>query len=267
MTRALSQHSRHQQGLWHSHGGQERDDGHRRGRVHDLPRPLGLGQVDDALRSSRASRIRPTATSCSRARACSRRRPHKRNIGMVFQRYTLFPHLSRRRERRLPACASAAARRPRSPSAVKAALKLVRLEGFEDRKPALMSGGQQQRVALARALVYNPPRAPDGRAALRARQEAARGDAVRDPPHPRRKLGVTIALRHPRPGGGAAPPTASRCSARARSTRSVPASRLYANPATRFVAGFIGDSNFIDADVVATDGNWVLATWRYCHRW
>ncbi len=81
---------------------------------------------------------------------------HKRNIGMVFQRYTLFPHLTvgenvafPLRIRRLP---KADVERK-----VKEALRLVRLEGFEDRKPALMSGGQQQRVALARALVYDPP--------------------------------------------------------------------------------------------------------------
>ena len=81
---------------------------------------------------------------------------HKRNIGMVFQRYTLFPHLSVGENVAFPLRIR---RRPQAEivERVKAALKLVRLEGFEDRKPALMSGGQQQRVALARALVYNPP--------------------------------------------------------------------------------------------------------------
>lgn len=81
---------------------------------------------------------------------------HKRNIGMVFQRYTLFPHLSvgenvafPLRVRRMGQDEVAAK--------VKRALSLVRLDGFEDRMPAKMSGGQQQRVALARALVYDPP--------------------------------------------------------------------------------------------------------------
>jgi putative spermidine/putrescine transport system ATP-binding protein len=81
---------------------------------------------------------------------------YKRNIGMVFQRYTLFPHLSVGENVAFPLRIR---RRPQAEVAdrVRAALKLVRLEGFEDRMPALMSGGQQQRVALARALVYNPP--------------------------------------------------------------------------------------------------------------
>src|SRR5690606_9854750 len=81
---------------------------------------------------------------------------HKRNIGMVFQRYTLFPHLTVGENVAFPLRIR---RRPQAEIAerVKAALKLVRLEGFEDRMPANMSGGQQQRVALARALVYNPP--------------------------------------------------------------------------------------------------------------
>ena len=81
---------------------------------------------------------------------------HKRNIGMVFQRYTLFPHLSVGENVAFPLRIR---RRPQAEIAerVRAALKLVRLEGLEDRMPAKMSGGQQQRVALARALVYNPP--------------------------------------------------------------------------------------------------------------
>ena len=70
---------------------------------------------------------------------------------MVFQRYTLFPHLSVGENIAFPL------RVRRQPQAeidakVAALLKLVRLEGFEDRMPAKMSGGQQQRVALARAL-------------------------------------------------------------------------------------------------------------------
>jgi putative spermidine/putrescine transport system ATP-binding protein len=82
--------------------------------------------------------------------------PHRRNIGMVFQNYALFPYLTVARNiafplkmRRLPR-AEIAAR-------VARALEMVRLGGFADRMPAQLSGGQQQRVALARAAVYDPP--------------------------------------------------------------------------------------------------------------
>ena len=81
---------------------------------------------------------------------------NKRNIGMVFQRYTLFPHLSVADNVAFPL------RVRRQPKAevdakVAAMLKLVRLDTMAERMPAQMSGGQQQRVALARALAYDPP--------------------------------------------------------------------------------------------------------------
>jgi putative spermidine/putrescine transport system ATP-binding protein len=81
--------------------------------------------------------------------------PHKRNIGVVFQNYALFPHMSVAQNvaypltvRRMPAAEKAAA--------VKRALEMVRMAEFAGRAPAHLSGGQQQRVALARALVFNP---------------------------------------------------------------------------------------------------------------
>ena len=81
---------------------------------------------------------------------------HKRNLGMVFQRYTLFPHLSVSDNIAFPLKVRKV-NDSEIASKVKKLLKLVRLEGFEDRMPANMSGGQQQRVALARALIYDPP--------------------------------------------------------------------------------------------------------------
>jgi putative spermidine/putrescine transport system ATP-binding protein len=81
--------------------------------------------------------------------------PEKRNVGMVFQNYALFPHMTvlenvefGLRMRRVPK----EARRKKAA----AILSLVGLEGVEKRKPAEISGGQQQRVALAKALVIEP---------------------------------------------------------------------------------------------------------------
>src|SRR5918997_6311233 len=81
--------------------------------------------------------------------------PHRRNVNTVFQNYALFPHLS---------VADNVAfglrfknvSKSESRNMVAEALRLVRMEGMERRRPAQLSGGQQQRVALARALVLNP---------------------------------------------------------------------------------------------------------------
>ena len=81
---------------------------------------------------------------------------NKRQIGMVFQRYTLFPHLSVADNVAFPLKVRRQAR-AEIDAKVAAMLKLVRLEPYADRAPGMLSGGQQQRVALARALAYDPP--------------------------------------------------------------------------------------------------------------
>src|SRR5688572_30517177 len=81
--------------------------------------------------------------------------PYRRNIGVVFQNYALFPHMSVAENVAFPL---EVRRKSRGETAerVKRALASVSLEGFEDRLPAQLSGGQQQRVAVARALVFDP---------------------------------------------------------------------------------------------------------------
>ncbi len=85
----------------------------------------------------------------------SRRPAHKRNIGMVFQNYALFPHLSVGSNVAFP-LKRRGVKGAELKDRVQNALTLVGLEGFGDRKPDQLSGGQRQRVALARALVYEP---------------------------------------------------------------------------------------------------------------
>src|SRR5918999_1489503 len=81
--------------------------------------------------------------------------PHKRNVNTVFQNYALFPHLTVEKNVAFGLKyhdVTKSEQRDR----VGRALELVRLTGFEKRRPNQLSGGQQQRVALARALILNP---------------------------------------------------------------------------------------------------------------
>ena len=81
--------------------------------------------------------------------------PHKRGIGMVFQNYALFPHMTVGENLAFPLNVR---NMPKAEveDKVRAVLDMVQMLAFIDRKPAQLSGGQQQRIALARALVFNP---------------------------------------------------------------------------------------------------------------
>jgi molybdate transport system ATP-binding protein len=79
--------------------------------------------------------------------------PHVRSVGLVFQNYALFPHMTA-----LGNVMTALSHRlaPERPTRARDLLRLVHLDGLEDRRPAMLSGGQQQRVAVARALARDP---------------------------------------------------------------------------------------------------------------
>jgi putative spermidine/putrescine transport system ATP-binding protein len=81
--------------------------------------------------------------------------PHKRDIGMVFQNYALFPHMTVAENLRFPLQVRGMDKSEQE-SRVKRALDMVELGAFGGRRPAQLSGGQQQRVAVARALVFDP---------------------------------------------------------------------------------------------------------------
>jgi putative spermidine/putrescine transport system ATP-binding protein len=175
---------------------------------------------------------------------------HQRNIGMVFQRYTLFPHISVGENIAFPLKVR---RKPKAEisAKVKEMLRLVRLEGFEDRKPANMSGGQQQRVALARALAYDPPVLLMDEP-LSALDKRLREEIQYEIKRIHQQTGVTILyVTHDQE-------EALRLSDRiAVFSKGVidqigTGPELYANPATRFVAEFIGDSNFLPCNILST---------------
>ena len=81
--------------------------------------------------------------------------PHKRGIGMVFQNYALFPHMTVEENLAFPLQVRGMPKLELRDKVVRA-LEMVRLRGYERRRPAQLSGGQQQRIALARALVFEP---------------------------------------------------------------------------------------------------------------
>ena len=81
--------------------------------------------------------------------------PHKRGIGMVFQNYALFPHMTIAENLSFPLEVRGMGKSERE-GKIRRALDMVEMGGFEGRRPAQLSGGQQQRVALARALVFEP---------------------------------------------------------------------------------------------------------------
>jgi len=175
---------------------------------------------------------------------------HQRNIGMVFQRYTLFPHLSVGENIAFPLKVR---RKPKAEvdARVKEMLRLVRLEGYEDRKPANMSGGQQQRVALARALAYDPPVLLMDEP-LSALDKKLREEIQYEIRRIHQQTGVTILyVTHDQE-------EALRLSDRiAVFSKGVidqigTGPELYANPATRFVAEFIGDSNFLPCEILSS---------------
>ena len=169
--------------------------------------------------------------------------PHKRDIGMVFQRYSLFPHLSVRENIAFPLAIRklAPAERERR---VDAMLKLVQLEQFAHRRPSQLSGGQQQRVAIARALVYEP-RILLMDEPLGALDKKLREDLQDELRQLHRRLGITIIyVTHDQE-------EAMRLSQRiaifshGKIVGLGSGFDLYQNPPNAFVASFLGNSNFL----------------------
>jgi len=116
--------------------------------------PSGCGKTT-TLRSI-AGFVRPTSGDVKLdGRSVLRLAPHKRNVGLVFQDYALFPHMTVQ-ENIAYGLRMRGVDRAEQQRRVEEALAMVQLEGMAERTPDRLSGGQQQRVALARALVVRP---------------------------------------------------------------------------------------------------------------
>ena len=182
---------------------------------------------------------------------------YRRDIGMVFQHYALFPHmsvfdnvafgLSVRRVAR-----SETARR------VRAMLALVQLEGFEGRRPGQLSGGQQQRVALARALVTRP-RVLLLDEPLGALDKRLRRRMQIELRQIQREVGITtVFVTHDQEEALTLSDRIALLDA-GRIVQSGPPQAVYEHPRTVFAADFLGDANFFTAR--AHRGGRVLAPW------
>lgn len=177
---------------------------------------------------------------------------HKRNLGLVFQNYALFPHKSVfdnvafGLKYRGVAKAEVAER-------VRRALELVRLPQMADRRPAQLSGGQQQRIALARAIVIEPDvllldeplSALDANLREEMRIELKR---IQD------QLGIaTVFVTHDQSEALAMSDTIVVMSAGYVEQIGSP-EEVYNNPASEFVAKFLGNSNILDGRIIGQAG-------------
>jgi spermidine/putrescine ABC transporter ATP-binding subunit len=175
------------------------------------------------------------------------RPPHKRDIGMVFQQYALFPHLTVFQNVAYPL---EMRRRSRGEirRRVESALELVRLRGFEDRLPRQLSGGQQQRVALARAVVFEPRLLlmDEPLGALDKRLREAMQVEIR---HLQRALGLTtVSVTHDQVEALVMSDLVAVLD-RGVLQQVGPPLDVYRRPANQFVADFIGESNLLVGSV------------------
>ena len=186
------------------------------------------------------------------------RPPHKRNIGVVFQQYALFPHLTVFGNVAYPLQMRSVPRRDIA-DRVRRALGLVRLDGFADRYPRQLSGGQQQRVALARAIVFEPPvlLMDEPLGALDKRLREAMQVEIR---HLQRELGITtVSVTHDQVEALVMSDVIAVLDG-GRLHQIGPPPDVYRRPANQFVADFIGESNLLSGSLETTAGDVVFAS-------
>jgi len=179
--------------------------------------------------------------------------PHKRDIGMVFQNYALFPHMTVAENLGFPLSVRGLNRTDIS-ERVKRVLSMVQLDAFAQRYPAQLSGGQQQRVALARALVFEPQLVLMDEP-LGALDKQLREHMQMEIKHLHQRLGVTVVyVTHDQ---GEALTMSDRVAVfhQGEIQQIAPPRMLYEEPKNTFVANFIGENNRLNGRLHSRDGD------------
>ena len=223
----------------------------RRGEFLTMLGPSGSGKTTTLMML--AGFEMPTAGTISLdGKPIERLPPHQRDIGVVFQNYALFPHMSIEENVGFPLRMRRVAREEMR-QRVDRALAMVQMNGFAKRKPGQLSGGQQQRIALARALVFQPKLVLMDEP-LGALDKQLREHMQLEIKQLHHELGITVVyVTHDQ---GEALTMSDRIAVFNDGVIQQLGSpdEIYSRPANPFVARFIGDNNAIAAQVVAVDG-------------
>jgi len=182
--------------------------------------------------------------------------PHKRGIGMVFQNYALFPHMSVGENLAFPLEVRGMGKAERE-GRVTRALDMVQMGKFRNRRPAQLSGGQQQRIALARALVFDPQLVLMDEP-LGALDKQLREHMQYEIKSLHDSLGITVVyVTHDQ---GEALTMSDRIAVfnDGRIQQLAAPSVLYEQPENSFVAGFIGENNKLPGTIEKLDGTRAL---------
>jgi len=185
-------------------------------------------------------------------------RPSKRNIGMVFQNYALFPHMTVYENIAFP-LKMRKFNKSEILEKVETVLDKVKLLGFERRYPKQLSGGQQQRIALARAMVFDPPVLLMDEP-LGALDKKLREYMQIEIKNIQRDLKITtIYVTHDQ---SEALTMSDRIAVfnQGRIEQVGTPDEIYDQPSNKFVADFIGETNFIEGSITAIEEN------RYCFK-
>ncbi|WP_220813816.1 ABC transporter ATP-binding protein [Pseudomonas paralcaligenes] len=223
----------------------------RKGEFLTLLGPSGSGKTTSLMML--AGFETPTAGEILLAgRAINNVPPHKRDIGMVFQNYALFPHMTVSENLAFPLTVRGMSKTDIT-ERVKRALSMVQLDNFRNRYPAQLSGGQQQRVALARALVFEPQLVLMDEP-LGALDKQLREHMQMEIKHIHQRLGVTVVyVTHDQ---GEALTMSDRVAVfhQGEIQQIAPPRDLYEAPSNTFVAHFIGENNRLAGELVSRDG-------------